>query len=116
MRSYSVDTDRLRMHLVESGPEDGIPVVLLHGNLSTGRFFEHLMPDAPDRYRLIAPDMRGFGDTERVPIDATRGLRDWADDTAALLEALGIDVPPHLAGWSTGGAAGAPPPPQRPGR
>ena len=36
--------------------------------------------------------MRGFGDTERVPIDATRGLRDWADDTAALLDALGIDA------------------------
>ena len=29
--------------------------------------------------------MRGFGDTEPVPIDATRGLRDWADDTASLL-------------------------------
>jgi pimeloyl-ACP methyl ester carboxylesterase len=49
--------------------------------------------------------MRGFGDTERVPIDATRGLRDWADDTAALLDALGVSAPPHLAGWSTGGAA-----------
>lgn len=105
MRSHSVDTDRLRMHVVESGPEDGFPVVLIHGNLSTGRFYEHLFVDAPQRYRLIAPDMRGFGDTERVPIDATRGLRDWADDTAALLDALGIDAPPHLAGWSTGGAA-----------
>jgi pimeloyl-ACP methyl ester carboxylesterase len=102
-RSRTVDTGRLRTHFVESGPEDGIPVVLLHGNLSTGRFFAHL--EAPDRYRLIAPDMRGFGDSEAVPIDATRGLRDWADDTHALLEALGIEQPPHLAGWSTGGAA-----------
>jgi pimeloyl-ACP methyl ester carboxylesterase len=105
MRSFSLDTDRLRMHVVESGPEDGVPVVLIHGNLSTGRFYEHLFEDAPERYRLIAPDMRGFGDTERVPIDATRGLRDWADDTAALLDALGVEAPPHLAGWSTGGAA-----------
>jgi hypothetical protein len=30
MRSHSVDTARLRMHLVESGPEDGIPVALIH--------------------------------------------------------------------------------------
>jgi pimeloyl-ACP methyl ester carboxylesterase len=105
VRSRSVATDRLRMHLLESGPEDGLPVVLLHGNLSTGRFYEHLMPLAPERLRLIAPDMRGFGDTERVPIDATRGLADWADDTAALLGALGIDRPVHLAGWSTGGGA-----------
>jgi pimeloyl-ACP methyl ester carboxylesterase len=104
-RSRTVDSGRLRTHVIESGPEDGIPVVLLHGNLSTGRFYEHLMPAAPDRYRVIAPDMRGFGDSERKPIDATRGLRDWSDDTHALLGALGIDRPPHLAGWSTGGAA-----------
>lgn len=105
MNARLIDTDRLRVSYIESGPEDGIPVVLIHGNLSTGRFYEHLMPGAPDRYRLIAPDMRGFGDTERTPIDATRGLRDWADDTHALLRALGIEAPPHLAGWSTGGAA-----------
>jgi pimeloyl-ACP methyl ester carboxylesterase len=105
IRSRTVDSGRLRTHFIESGPEDGIPVVLLHGNLSTGRFYEHLLPGAPDRYRLIAPDMRGFGDSERKPIDATRGLRDWSDDTHALLQALGIDRPAHLAGWSTGGAA-----------
>src|SRR3954469_4030203 len=105
MRAHDVATARLRMHLVESGPEDGIPVVLIHGNLSTGRFYEHLLDGAPERYRLLAPDMRGFGDTERVPIDATRGLGDWADDTFALLSALGIDAPPHLVGWSAGGAA-----------
>jgi pimeloyl-ACP methyl ester carboxylesterase len=93
------------MHRIESGPADGVPVVLVHGNLSTGRFYEHLMPDAPEHLRLVAPDMRGFGDTEPAPIDATRGLDDWADDVAALLRTLAIDRPVHLAGWSTGGAA-----------
>src|SRR3954452_3203790 len=105
MRSHRVATERLELALVESGPEDGVPVVLIHSNLSTGRFYEHVFDDAPERYRLLAPDMRGFGDTERVPIDATRGLRDWADDTFALLATLRIEQPPHLAGWSTGGAA-----------
>ncbi len=38
VRSYEIDTDRLRMHVLGSGPEDGIPVVLIHGNLSAGRF------------------------------------------------------------------------------
>ena len=105
VRARTVDTDRLQLHVHESGPEDGVPVVLLHGNLSTGRFYEQVMSAAPDHYRLLAPDMRGFGRTERVPIDATRGLRDWADDVAALLRALDVEQPPHLAGWSTGGAA-----------
>ena len=103
--SHTVQTKRLRMKYIESGPADGVPVVMVHGNLSTGRFFEHLMPGAPENLRIIAPDMRGFGDTEQKPIDATRGLRDWADDVFSLVEQLGIKRPVHLAGWSTGGAA-----------
>ncbi len=105
MRERRLDTDRVQMRVLESGPEDGVPVVLVHGNLASGRFFAHLLERAPIRYRLIAPDMRGFGDSEPAPLDATRGLADWADDVHALLQALGIDRPPHLAGWSTGGAA-----------
>lgn len=105
VRASDIDTDRLRIHYIESGPEGGVPVVMIHGNLATARFFEHLMPGAPAGYRLIAPDMRGFGETERVPIDSTRGLRDWADDAHALVRALGIEQPVHLVGWSTGGAA-----------
>lgn len=105
VRSHSIATDRLQMRYLESGPADGIPVVMIHGNLATGRFFEHLWPGAPKRYRFIAPDMRGFGDTERKPIDATRGLQDWADDTFSLVRTLGITHKVHLAGWSTGGAA-----------
>lgn len=101
----AVETDRLTLHVYESGPADGVPVVLVHGNLSTGRFYDLVMAAAPARYRLLAPDMRGFGRTDRVPLDATRGLRDWADDVHALVRALGIERPVHLAGWSTGGAA-----------
>ena len=37
----------------------------------------------------------------RCPIDATRGVRDWADDIAALVEALGL-TRVHLVGWSMG--------------
>jgi pimeloyl-ACP methyl ester carboxylesterase len=102
---HEAQTDRLRTSYIESGPADGVPVIMLHGNLSTGRFYEHLMHAAPKALRIIAPDMRGFGDTERKPIDATRGLRDWADDTYSLVSALGIERPVHLVGWSTGGAA-----------
>ena len=105
VRARPVSTDRLNAFIYESGPVDGIPVVMIHGNLSTGRFYEHLWPGAPKRYRFIAPDMRSFGRSEPKPIDATRGLRDWADDTFAVVKALGIERPVHLVGWSTGGAA-----------
>ena len=104
VRSVVVDTDRLRTHYLESGPADAPVIVMVHGNLSTGRFYEHLMPDLPG-YRVIAPDMRGFGRSQDLPLDATRGLDDWADDVHALLRALDVTAPAHLVGWSTGGAA-----------
>src|SRR3954452_22053595 len=103
--SHDTRTDRLRMRWIESGPAEGVPVILVHGNLSTGRFYEHLLPEAPAGYHFIAPDMRGFGDTEALDIDATRGLRGWSDDLRSLLITLGVDGPVHLVGWSTGGAA-----------
>ena len=95
--SHTLTTSRLRMHYLEAGPADGIPVVLIHGNLATGRFYEHLIPHAPQGYRFLMPDMRGFGDSEPLPLDATRGLRDWADDTYSLVQALGITEPSAVA-------------------
>ena len=103
--AVDVDTERLRMHCLVTGPTDGTPVLLVHGNLSTALFWDHLMAEADPGLRLIAPDMRGFGATQRAPIDATRGLRDWADDLHALVRALDISQPVHLVGWSTGGGA-----------
>src|SRR5689334_2493543 len=105
VRSRTVETGRLRTHLLEAGPPDGVPVVLVHGNVSSARFFAHLLPELAARYRVLAPDMRNFGDSARAPLDATRGLADWADDVHALLITLGVDAPPHLLGWSTGAAA-----------
>lgn len=104
VRAATATTSRMRTHYLESGPADAPVIVMVHGNLSTGRFYEHLMPRLP-QYRIIAPDMRGFGRSEPLPLDATRGLDDWADDVHALLEELGVTAPVHLVGWSTGGAA-----------
>src|SRR5215831_12718581 len=54
------------------------------------------------RYRPLAIDLRGFGDTDPEPVDATRGVRDFADDLAAVIDALGLPSV-HLVGWSMGG-------------
>ncbi len=102
---HVTDTARIRMRYTQAGSEEGTPVVLIHGNLSTCRFLDGQMAVCPDTHRFIAADMRGFGGSDKVAIDATRGLRDWSDDTIALLDELGIDGPVHLAGWSTGGGA-----------
>jgi pimeloyl-ACP methyl ester carboxylesterase len=100
-----VETARLRQHVWTSGPEDGRPLLLLHGNITTGGFWRYVAERLPADVRVIAPDLRSFGLTEPRPVDATRGLRDMADDVHDLLETLGLtgrdDV--HAAGWSMGG-------------
>jgi pimeloyl-ACP methyl ester carboxylesterase len=101
--SKMIDTPRLRIHALFSGPEDGEAVIFIHGNASSSTFWEELMLMLPGGYRGIAPDLRGYGDTEDKVIDATRGLGDWADDLNALVESLGLDSY-HLMGHSLGGA------------
>lgn len=101
--SGTVKTSRLTMHYLESGKKGGTPVVLVHGNASSSTFFESLMLALPDHFHVIAPDMRGYGETEYLPTDATRGARDGSDDLASLLDALDIHRPAHVLGWSLGG-------------
>ena len=56
----------------------------------------------PSGFRGIAPDLRGYGDTEDKLIDATRGAGDWVDDILALMDELKIDKA-HVVGHSMGG-------------
>lgn len=104
LSSHRIQTSRLITHYIEDGNPDGEVIVFVQGNLASGRFFQHLFGALSD-YRLIAPDMRGFGESDPVSLDGTRGVRDWSDDTAALLDAIGIESKVHLVGWSTGGGA-----------
>ncbi len=105
--SRLVDTDRLTVSILErvgdnpaTAPEQ--TVVLIHGNVSSSLFWQELMQDLPSDLRVIAIDLRGFGETESLPVDATRGVRDFSDDVHATLTALGIETA-HLVGWSMGG-------------
>jgi pimeloyl-ACP methyl ester carboxylesterase len=100
----TIPTERIKTHVLFSGPDDGIPLVFIHGNFSAATYFEETMLAMPEQFRCIAPDLRGYGDTEDLPIDATRGARDWSDDLKALSDVLG-DKPGHLVSWSNGTAA-----------
>ena len=103
--SSRVSTDRLDTHVWTAGPEDGVPLLLVHGNLVTGGWWRYVAAALPDDIRVVAPDLRGFGRSEPKPIDATRGLGDMVDDVRALLVALGWAdrAVVNAAGWSMGG-------------
>jgi pimeloyl-ACP methyl ester carboxylesterase len=102
IRSQMVQTDRLDTHVLFSGPEEGTPVVLLHGNFSAATYWEETMLALPPGYWAIAPDLRGYGWSEDKAVDATRGMRDWSDDLEALFGSLEIEKA-HMVGWSLGG-------------
>ena len=76
----------ITLNVLVSGPADGIPVLLVHGNCSSSDFWRPLLRHLPPTLRVVAPDLRGYGRSPVVPVDATRGLRDFADDVAALLD------------------------------
>ncbi|MEV4553067.1 alpha/beta fold hydrolase [Nonomuraea wenchangensis] len=98
-----VTTPRLTQNvLTVEGRDGGEPVLFVHGNVSSAAFWRDTMATLPGRYRPLAVDLRGFGDTEPAPVDATRGLRDYSDDVLELVEAMGL-APVHLVGWSMGG-------------
>lgn len=84
------------------GRQAGWPVVFVHGAVSSSPFFFPAMQALPDQFRPLAVDLRGFGGTDTRPVDATRGLRDFADDVRSILQMMGLtDV--HLVGWALGG-------------
>lgn len=85
-------------------PHAGHPcVVFIHGNCSSAEFFRNSLEVLPPGYFGIAPDLRGFGASDAPPLDATRGLRDFADDVVALLDQVVPGQKVHLVGHSVGG-------------
>ncbi|MBC7308715.1 MAG: alpha/beta fold hydrolase [Tetrasphaera sp.] len=97
----SVRTDRYTANVLERPADDqGTPVVLVHGNVSSSLFWQPTMLDLP--VRSLAIDLRGFGGSETLPVDATRGVRDFSDDVASVLDQEGISRA-HFVGWSMGG-------------
>ena len=76
----------------EAGPADAPVVLLLHGFPTASHMFRDLIPRLADRYRVIAPDLPGFGNTKAPP----RGEFDYTFDNLARVidgftEALGLD-------------------------
>ena len=100
-RDRFIDADGVRIHYLEWGREDAQPLVLLHGISRVAHSFDHLAPHFAQRYRVIAVDMRGHGESAWHPEGAYL-VEDYAQDIQALIATLGLrDI--VLWGNSTGG-------------
>ncbi|WP_425646558.1 alpha/beta fold hydrolase [Agrobacterium leguminum] len=76
----------------EAGPADAPVLLLLHGFPTASHMFRDLIPQLSDRYRVIAPDLPGFGQTKTPPRgDFTYSFDALADVIEGFTESLGLD-------------------------
>ena len=93
----------ITMNVALAGPEDAPAVILLHGFPESHRTWRALAPLLSDKFRLIMPDQRGFGDSDRPQeVDAYQ-TETLLADLFALADALGIERF-ALVGHDWGGA------------
>jgi pimeloyl-ACP methyl ester carboxylesterase len=88
----NVTTNGVRLHVATAGPEDGDPIVLLHGFPEFWYGWRHqLGPLAEAGYRLVVPDQRGYNRSEKPSGVDAYALDELGRDAVGLLDALGHD-------------------------
>lgn len=81
----------LRMHYVDEGPRDGPVVLMLHGNPTWSFLYRHMIgPVAAAGYRVIAPDMIGFGKSDKPAARADYGYDRFVGWMRAFVEGLDL--------------------------
>jgi 2-hydroxymuconate-semialdehyde hydrolase/2-hydroxy-6-oxo-octa-2,4-dienoate hydrolase len=98
----TIDAGDIETSYLEAGSGD--PVLMLHGSgpgVSGQANWQHNIPALSRRFRVLAPDIVGFGATER-PDDIVYSLRTWTDHVWAFLDAHGIEKT-AIVGNSLGG-------------
>jgi len=94
-----IDTSMGKIHYIKHG-NGKIPVVLIHGNFVSARFFEPFLKRLPDKYTAYCPDLPNFGFSDELPGDVT--LDGYAKAVEAFVDALGLNNF-ILVGHSLGG-------------
>jgi pimeloyl-ACP methyl ester carboxylesterase len=103
MRAHRIAANGLTHFVRDSGGEAAPAAILLHGFPDSAAVWDRLTPFLVDAgYRVIAPDLRGFGETDMAPRIADYDIQTGAAvDVIAILDALKIDRA-HLVGHDFG--------------
>lgn len=88
IESRFAQVNGLRMHYLSVGM-GGSPVILLHGYAQNSHMWRPLMAELGKTHRVIAPDLRGFGDTTKA--ESGYDKKSMAQDVHALARSLGIE-------------------------
>ncbi len=98
-----VTTPRGRFHVREAGSADAPPLLMLHGWPESSYCWKGVAEALGDDLRMIVPDLRGLGDSERTLDDGAYAKQALGEDMLSLLDTLGIDRC-AVAGHDWGGA------------
>lgn len=99
---HRVDANALTFDVRVAGPDDGVPVVLLHGFPETSAAWGEVVPAlVDDGHRVIAPDQRGYSPGARPDGVEAYAVEHLVDDVLAIADALGVDRF-HLVGHDWG--------------
>ncbi len=104
-RERFVDSGGVKIHVVEQGPEDGRPVLFVHGFPEFWWSWRHQMKACADAgYRAVALDLRGFGDSDRPDDVAAYAMANSFGDLTTVIDSIGGSAAVVSHDW--GGALG----------
>ncbi|MFP4323975.1 MAG: alpha/beta fold hydrolase [Anaerolineales bacterium] len=94
----------VRLHVMQAGPAEGPPAILLHGFPEFWYGWRHqILPLAEAGFRVIIPDQRGYNESDKPPDTSAYMLDHLARDIVVLMDSLG-HARVHLAGHDWGAA------------
>jgi len=86
---HTADIDGVKVFYREAGPQDAPAVLLLHGFPTSSHMFRDLIPRLAGRYRVIAPDYPGYGQSDQPPLESF----DYSfDNLAAIVDQLTVKL------------------------
>lgn len=100
--SHYFYSQRLKLHYVDWGNHSKPPLLLIHGGRDHARNWDWVAQAMRHDYHIIAPDLRGHGDSQ-WSIGGSYSMVDYTLDVAQLLDAVGL-FPITIIGHSLGGA------------
>jgi len=81
------DGNGFLMHYVDEGPREAKPIILLHGEPTWGYIYRKFIPELSKSYRVVVPDMMGFGKSE-TPQDKEYTLKTHVENLSRLIDNL----------------------------
>ncbi len=103
-KTASVRRDDVEIVYADHGPEDGTPVLMIHGFPDSARLWRHQITVLNRAgYRVIAPDLRGYGRSDKPEDVGAYVISEVAEDMLSVLDDADIDRA-HVVGHDWGGA------------